>query len=158
MTVTPQIEETPVASSTEVALTFGGDWQTDPRGDLVLVQDTATAFPATIQRVIQIIFTNPRRFDQSGNPVGRADDLFNPSYGAGTDQDVGQLATAGLLADLVSRIQAGLALDAGIASSPVPIVTATNPSYGTVLVKVEVWTVTGQYVPVPTQTLQIFSS
>jgi hypothetical protein len=147
-----------VAGSVEVALAWGGDFQINALGDLVLAQDTPTSPAATTQRMIQLILTNPRLLDGNGNPIGRADDLFHPDYGAGLNRDVGELGTAGILADLVARIQAGIALDPGIAAFPAPVVTAVISTPGTALVNVSVTTVTGQYVPVPTQALQIFSS
>jgi hypothetical protein len=147
-----------VAGAVEILLPYGGGFSVDSRGDLVLVQDMPGNPAATIQRLVQLIQTSPRLRDPgSGNFIGRADDLFNPDYGAGAAQDVGQLGTQGVLADLVSRIQAGIAIDPFIAAYPAPVVTAVNSTPGTILVTVSCTAVTGEPVAIPTQTLQNFS-
>lgn len=143
--------------SIEVSLEPGGDFELTPQGDLLLVVDTLDTSPATIQRLQRLIYTNPTVRDYSGNPIGRADDLFHPAWGAGAPAAVGSPITPRLLFDLQSQIQKALAADPYIATNPPPVVNVLNLGDNFVQINVTVSTVTGQLVTIPSINLQVFT-
>lgn len=85
----------------EISLEAGGDFELLPNGDLKLAIDTPNTTDATRQRLIRLLLTSPRLFDDAGRPVSTPDDLFNPTYGAGLPAEVGQPPT-----EIVPAIQA----------------------------------------------------
>lgn len=107
--------------SREVALSYGGDFVLDATGDLLLVDDADGEWAALQQRVIQMLLTSPQLADGSGNVIpGSADDVFNPTAGAGLRRSIGNLENNALLAEIEARVMDNLALDPDVAPYPAP--------------------------------------
>jgi hypothetical protein len=138
-----------MAGTIDIAAPYGGDISLTATGDLALVVDTPYASPATEQRMVRIIMTSPILTDQDGTPLGRPDDLFNPTLGAGLPALVGQDDTSDVEAALIARVLASCAADPGISSSPPPAVTISMDTNGTMTVAVSGQTITGQPFAVP---------
>ncbi len=140
----------------ELALEYGGDFTLDEQGNLALVIDTYDDPAATRQRITLLVMTNPTLYDNSGTPIARPDDLFNPSWGAGLRLAVGQDITPTLTSAISARIIAALANDPGIATSPAPIVTVVDEGGGLMLVSVACDSIVGQSVTVNNIPLRVF--
>jgi hypothetical protein len=107
--------------SIEVALPYGGDFSLDATGDLLLVEDGNGAYPALQQRIIQMLLTSPQIKDSNGNPIpGSADDMFNPTAGAGLRRAVGNVENNALLAEIEARMIEGLSKEPDVAPYPAP--------------------------------------
>lgn len=139
---------------------YGGDLALTATGDLLKVVDSATSTAATYERLARIILTNPRLLDGYGNPLGRPDDLFNPTFGSGARALVGEPLTPALIAGMQTRILAAIAADPGIATNPAPQVTIESDGTGDgfLYVTVQCYTIVGQIVTLPSLPLQPFSS
>jgi hypothetical protein len=143
----------------EVALEFGGDFILTPQGDLQVVNDRDDGGLATQQRIERLIMTCPTLKDANGNRIARADDIFNPNYGAGVRRVVGSLVTPDLINRIISQIAAGLAADPGISQDQPPSISVTDGGGGILYVgPVSVTTVIGQVVTVPSRPLNVFGS
>lgn len=140
----------------EIALDYGGDFSLDEQGNIALVIDTYDNPAATQQRVTLMVMTNPTLYDDNGTPIARADDMFNPTYGAGLRLAVGQDITPTLISGIRARIMAALAADPGIASVPAPTVDVTDEDNAILLVSISCDTVTGQSVTVNNLPLQVY--
>jgi phage baseplate assembly protein W len=97
----------------DLALQFGGDLAIGPTGDLLLSDGTAL----TQQRVLRRLLTNP------------VDYIWQPNYGAGLGQYVGQPGASAAIAG-VARTQ--ILLEAAVVASPAPTVTVMAQTDGTV--------------------------
>jgi hypothetical protein len=146
----------------EIALTnngWGGDFQVDATGDLVLVQDANNNPAATTQRVYRMLMTSPRQVDpDTGDPVSIPDDLFAPGYGGGLRVHVGKMITPGLIGEIESDIEAGLQTEDTIDNSQPPSVAITRPANNLLQIALECDTVTGEVVSVPSFPLLLSGS
>ena len=115
----------------EIALVYGGVLTFQSNGDLQLSQDTPTSPQATFERVLRIVLTNPTTTDGNGNPIGRPDDLFHPSFGSGVKAAIGEPGTPALVQAVSARIIAAIQADPYIATSPAPTVSLTQLTIGT---------------------------
>jgi phage baseplate assembly protein W len=96
---------------------YGGDLAVGPGGDLASVSGPALGQ----QRVLRRLLTNP------------GDYLWNPSYGAGLAQFVGQPASA---ARIRSVIRSQIFQEAAVARQPEPVIEARVDPGGSVIVLV----------------------
>lgn len=97
----------------DIAHQYGSDLSLGPGGDLAL----AAGDTLGQQRVLRRLLTNP------------ADDLWNPSYGAGLAQLVGQPANA---ARIRAVIRSQMFQEAAVAASPAPSIDVQATPDGTV--------------------------
>jgi hypothetical protein len=123
---------------------WNGDFAIDDTGDLVLAVDSATTSDATVQRCTRMLMTSPQLFDPFGNPIGEADDIFHPTYGAGLRAEVGENFDDAVLAAIKARILNALASDPGVAQTPAPTVNILSLDAFHVAITVQINTVTGQ--------------
>jgi len=93
--------------TTDLQLTWGGDLESGPSGDFALM----TGLPAVTQRVLRRLLT------------GTGDYIWNPKYGAGLAEYVGQPTAAGQI-DATVRTQ--MRLETAVARFPAPTVTIPN--------------------------------
>lgn len=140
--------------SVEVSLVAGGDIELQPNGDWVLAQDTLATSDATTQRLIRLILTNARFVDPNGNAT-MPDDICNPTYGSSARALIGQPMTAAIIGVLQANITAAISRDPTIAASPSPIVQVTQSGTFSVTVSVQVVTVTGEVVVIPSLALPL---
>jgi hypothetical protein len=137
---------------------WGGDFEIDATGDVVLATDIQNAPLATQQRLYRLIMTNPRLFDAFGNPISYPNDLFAPDYGAGVRALTGQMITPALTSAIQSHIMDALASDPTVAATPAPVVTVAQAANNTVQVSVICTAVTGELITVPSFPLPISGS
>jgi len=110
----------------DVAHFYGNDLAIGPSGDLATVATTQLGQ----QRVLRRLLTNP------------GDYLWNPGYGAGLAQFVGQPASA---ARIRSVIRSQIFQESAVAQSPEPIISVAAAPDGTVAVQIQYTdSVTGQ--------------
>lgn len=143
-------------ASVDILCPLNGDYTLTATGDLALVQDAFRSPAATQQRIVRILMTSPILFDDGRNPIGRPDDLCNPTFGAGLPAIIGKGEDAALEAAISSRISAALALDPDIATSPPPTVSVSDDGTGdgALYVSVTCYTVAGQKVTTPSVALR----
>jgi hypothetical protein len=134
-------------------LEYGGDFQFDTQGSLLLAVDTQAEATSTIQRLQRLLFTNPRIKDVYGNILSRGDSLFFPDYGAGVPAFVDATMTDALLEQLQSTILDQLSTDAGISRNPAPVVTIATDGFDNLTISVTVTTVNGQVATTPAYSL-----
>lgn len=135
--------------SVEVKLDYGGDFELDSTGDLVLVDDSNGQWAALQQRIIQMLLTAPQLVDDTGNPVpGSADDPFNATTGAGLRRAIGNIENNALLAQIESRIMDALSQDPDVAPYPPPDLEFTVYPNG-VVANLTLTAVDGQVIPLP---------
>lgn len=152
--------------STEVHLTnggYGGDFVLTAQGDVQLVSDSNASTVATTERLLRLLLTNPRLFGSSGQPIGRPDDRFNPTYGSGVKALVGEPITQQLLFGIRTRILSALSQDPAVAANPAPTVNVTDQGGGFILITGDqsgnmCYTTTGQPITVPPQQIQILGT
>lgn len=147
-----------VSGAVEVYLAAGGDFELQANGDLVLAIDSGGSVTATEQRLYRLLTTNPRRFNDAGQPVSIPDDVFNPTYGAGLPALVGQPITAALIAQVKATILNALLNDPSISANPAPTVPVAP--YGTSMLIVGPITcmaVSGQIYTIPSFPLSVLS-
>lgn len=107
----------------EVALPYGGDFSRTASGDLLMVTDTDTQFPALQQWFIQAILTSPLLQDASGNPIlSSADDPFFPNDGAGARRLIGNTENATLVTRVESAILQIIALCPSLVAGQSPTI------------------------------------
>jgi hypothetical protein len=150
-----------VAFVTDVAQPYGADFAITYNGDLALVQDTLQDPAATRQQLERLVLTSPTLQDVDGLAIGRPDNLFDGSYGAGMPVAVGEPITPALLHGIEARILQGIAQMPSVAQSPLPVVTVTQgspPYQNAVFVTIECQTVSGQTVTVPSLALNLGGS
>jgi phage baseplate assembly protein W len=139
---------------------YADDLQFTATGDLLVLIDTPGNPAASLQRLARIILTNPTIRDAYGNPIGPPDDIFNPTFGSGARELIGQPLTGALVAELQGRIIAAIALDPNFATNPAPAVqvytNGTNGADGRIYVAVQCSTVSGQIFTLPAMALQLF--
>lgn len=129
----------------EFAFPWGGDLQQLPNGDLAVVQDAYDNPAATIQRLEVLIMTNPTlRNEQTGQPIGRADDIFNDSYGSGARALVGELITDDVIAGIQARVAKAVSGDPGVAKIPAPIIDVQDLGNGKISLTISGQTTSGQ--------------
>jgi hypothetical protein len=149
MAFTNPLQSTPL-SAVEVKLTYGGDFELTPTGDLMIIQDTPYYPAATIQRVSFLILTNPAIPNINGVGTSAPDDIFHPDYGSGARAFVGRPSALANIDALQRNILQGLADDPFISQSPAPSVIFTQGSDPSqILVTVSFTTVSGQSVTIP---------
>jgi hypothetical protein len=102
----------------DLALQFGGDLAVSPTGDLALVDGAAL----TEQRVLRRLLTNA------------GDYIWQLNYGAGLGQFVGQ---PGAVAAITGVARAQLRLEAAVAATPAPMVSAAAANDTTVTLSVQ---------------------
>ena len=135
--------------SVEVKLDYGGDFELDATGDLVLVEDGNGEYPALQQRIIQMLLTSPQLKDGAGNPIpGSADDMFNVNAGAGLRRAIGSVENNALIAEIEARMIEGLSKEPDIAPYPAPQIEFVVYPNG-IVCNVTVATVDGQVVALP---------
>lgn len=135
--------------SREVKLDYGSDFELDATGDLVLVEDGNGEYPALQQRIIQMLLTAPQMKDASGNPVaGSADDMFNPTAGAGLRRAIGNVENDALIAQIEARIIEGLSKEPDVAPYPAPQLEFQVFPNG-IIANLTVATVDGQVIALP---------
>jgi phage baseplate assembly protein W len=100
---------------TDVAQQYGADLTLAPGGDLAVADGTLLGQ----QRVLRRLLTNP------------GDYLWNPSYGAGLGQFVGQPASQ---ARIASVIRSQIFQEAAVARSPEPVIDVAVQTSGVVTV------------------------
>jgi hypothetical protein len=116
---------------TDAAHIFGNDLQLSATGDLLLVSgDTAVQ-----QRILRRLLTN------------QGDYLWNLPYGAGLRQQVGQNPN---LLSIQNAIRSQLFAEADVATTPAPVITATQDLTGNV-------SVTINYTDAATNTVQLLT-
>lgn len=130
-------------------LEYGGDFVISPQGSLQLAVDDQNSATATTQRLTRLVLTTPIQKDQYGRVIGRGDSYFYPQYGASLRTYVDSTPTASDLAAIRAAILNGIAQDPGIARTPAPIVTITQPDSTSLLVYIQVVTASGQTVTLP---------
>ena len=96
---------------------YGGDLAVAPSGDLATVAGTLLGQ----QRVLRRLLTNP------------GDYLWNPGYGAGLAQFVGQPANA---ARIRSVIRSQIFQESAVAQSPAPVIDVAADASGNVTVQI----------------------
>jgi hypothetical protein len=128
---------------------YGQDLQLSPSGGLLLADDSGTVATASQQRLVRIVMTAPRMFDQSGTPIARGDDLFNQGFGAGLPALVDELVDQTVLFGIKTAILNAIAIDPNFSKTPAPQVTFSQPDPQTLLVFVAATTVSGQPVATP---------
>lgn len=133
---------------------WGGDFSLTANGDLLLAQDSLLTPSATFERINRLILTNAAVSDANDTPISEADDLFNPSYGSSARAFIGEPPTSALLSSVQAAVQAGLATEPGIVSSPAPTVSVTNGGSGKMLINVEVTLLNGSRQALPTVAIQ----
>jgi phage baseplate assembly protein W len=102
----------------DLAQFYGNDLAIGPSGDLAIV---ATAQLGQ-QRVLRRLLTNP------------GDYLWNPGYGAGLGQFVGQPADA---ARIRSVIRSQIFQESVVSQSPAPVISVASEAIGTVAVQIQ---------------------
>jgi hypothetical protein len=98
---------------TDLALTFGGDLQFAPGGDILLVSGSGL----TEQRVLRRLLTN------------KGDYIWHLNYGGGLSQVIGQPGEAATIAGVV---RSQLFQETRVAAIPAPQVSITSDQGGTV--------------------------
>ena len=109
----------------DAALQWGGDLTASPSGDLLLAGGGALSQ----QRVLRRLLTN------------LTDYIWQPDYGAGLGQFVGQTSAARAVAGV---IYAQIFNEASVAQQPLPVVTADPLPDGSVLVDINYTNVTSR--------------
>lgn len=132
---------------------WNGDFALDDTGDLVLAIDSASSSDATVQRVTRVLLTNPRLFDNAGNPIAEGDDFFHPDLGGGLRAEVGENFDDAAIAGIKARVLNTIGDDPGVDSSNPGQVTVTAVDSVTVTIHIVLNTVTGQQVALPLLTL-----
>jgi phage baseplate assembly protein W len=145
------------SGSTEVAMPFGGDIQMDATGDFQLLQDSVDESPATLQRVNQLVMTNPILKSDFGVILALPDDLCNPDYGLGLGRVVGQNVTPALLDAVQAAYAKALATEPGVSRTPPPSVSVTDLGSGLIQIVVEIATVAGRTVALPSTVFSVVS-
>lgn len=102
----------------DVAQWYGNDLAVGPSGDLATIDTPALG----LQRVLRRLLTNP------------GDYLWNPAYGAGLGQFVGQTANA---ARIRSVIRSQIFQESAVARSPEPTIDVTVSQTGTASVQIQ---------------------
>ena len=97
---------------------YGSDLVIGPSGDLATVDDNLLGQ----QRVLRRLLTNP------------GDYLWNPTYGAGLGQFVGQPANA---ARIRSVIRSQIFQESAVAVSPAPVVDVQGGTNGNIAVQIQ---------------------
>lgn len=138
-------------------LGYGGDFSRTPDGDLLKAVDAPTNPAASVQRLNRIVLTTPVLIAADGTRIGRPDDLFNPTFGAGAGAMVGEPSVT-VVDGLRSRILNAIAADTSFASSPAPVVNVTDLGNGFVQVDISAQTTTGQLVTLPSMPLNVYGS
>ncbi len=115
----------------DVSLLWGQDLTVSATGDLAL----ATSTELSQQRVLRRLLTNP------------GDYIWQPGYGAGLGQFVGQPVNASMIQ---SVIRSQVLLESTVAQTPEPVISVAGSSDGSVYVDV-------RYVDADTGSTQILS-
>jgi hypothetical protein len=103
--------------------------------DFVLLVDSTTAAPATVQRLTGMLYTSPR--DTTGVVPTQADDMFHPNYGAGLPTLVDAPQSIDLQDEIITRIVFGMSSDPGVASPTTSSdITVTYPTPSDVYVNI----------------------
>lgn len=95
----------------DLEMSWSGDLSVSATGDLSVVSDPSLG----TERVIRRLMTNP------------GDYIWNPQYGAGLGQFVGQPAD---LAGVEALIRAQMALESAVSAVPEPIISVTSDVAG----------------------------
>lgn len=115
-----------VSGLCEINLPWNDDFSLDETGDLLIAYDTVASAQssfnpeATTQRLVRLVLSCPGGSDVNGNPLGQADDIFHPLWGAGARAYVGDTISSDDLAILKGNIAAQLLQDPSVASTPPP--------------------------------------
>jgi hypothetical protein len=102
----------------DLALLFGGDLTVSATGDLALADGPAL----TVQRVLRRLLTNG------------GDYIWQLTYGAGLGQFVGQPGAPGVIAGVAL---AQMNLEAAVAATPAPVVSASQSDSGDVTLSIQ---------------------
>lgn len=134
---------------------FGQDWQRSPSGNILLAKDDPKGeATAAQQRLVRIVMTCPRLFDEHGVPIARADDKYNQTFGAGLPARVDENVTDEMLHDIRAAILGAIAIDPGYASLPQPTVEFSRVNAFTLALTVTAVTTSGQPVATPAITFR----
>lgn len=96
-----------VPANIGISVEWGGGLKFDNNNDILL----ASGSLYTTQRVVRAILTNPQEVNSSSVVVFEADNLYDPTYGAGIGRDVNGVSDDNTRADRKKRIKASLSLD-----------------------------------------------
>jgi hypothetical protein len=140
-----------IVGSVEVDLPWGGDFSLTDSGDLLIAADTSTSPAATIERLTRLVLTSPSMLDpNTGTPI-QADDIFNPTWGAGAQMYVGAAVNAKMIQSLRSRVMDALVRDPGISPNPPPTVAIQMVGTYTLLMSIQFTSSQGQIIPLQVQ-------
>lgn len=95
----------------DLQLTWGGDLSLSPTGDLAVL----TGAPLGTERVLRRLLTNPRDY------------IWNPTYGAGLAEFVGQPVDP---AGIQALIQSQMFLETAVAQTPEPVIDVVSDLAG----------------------------
>lgn len=108
-------------SQQQLYLPLGGDFVLNSNGGL----QWTDSWDAIVQNLERFLFTNPATIDIYGNPQP-ADWIFQPQFGLGASQMLGQTFNSAYISTLEQKIyQAALAAQTGNSTVP-PAVTITQ--------------------------------
>ena len=135
---------------------YGKDWQRSPSGNILLAKDDPNGeATAATQRLMRIILTTPRLFDDHGIPVARADDKYNPTFGAGLPAYVDENVNDAVLGAMRAAILGNIAIDPYFVSVPQPTVKFQQQDANTLLLWVRAVTTSGQVAATPALPLSV---
>lgn len=100
-----------------LSLPWGGDFQVNPDGSLVL----ATGVTKVQQKVIRRIFTNCREV-LAGIGLTIGDYFFDQNYGLSATRLIGQPFGLDFTSKLSQKIRAGVLVDEGVDVSQLPVI------------------------------------
>lgn len=103
---------------TDLALVFGNDLTVDATGDLATVDGTEEG----VERVLRRLLTN------------QAEYVWNPTYGAGLPQFIGDPVNASRIQAVIRR---QMLLEAIVASNPPPVITVSARQDNSVFVDIK---------------------
>lgn len=106
-----------MSGTVDLYLDAGGDLLLSPSGDIQTVADPLK----TQQRIIRRLLTNLGGY------------IWNPLYGAGLPQFIGQPIA---VPTITAIVQAQIALESTVAQNPAPVVTVTSQPTGVVTVSI----------------------
>jgi phage baseplate assembly protein W len=103
---------------TDLALVFGSDLTVDASGDLATVDGTEEG----VERILRRLLTNPAEY------------IWNPSYGAGLPQFLGEPVNTTRIQAVIRR---QMLLEAIVARDPPPVITVTGRADNSVFVDIK---------------------
>jgi len=112
----------------DLYLDWSGDLSFGPSNDLRIATDVAFSN----QRVVRRLLTGPEKRDRSGNVTQPADNLFDPTYGAGLNRDIDGNMSAAAKAERRTRINAAMHAEPAVdQTQPVALDFMSDPASNT---------------------------